>query len=344
MTRFIDILTSQKATDRPAFWFMRQAGRYLPEYLEVRASCDGFLNLCYTPDKATEVTLQPIRRFDMDAAIIFSDILVIPHAMGMDVSFVKGEGPKLTPLTSQQDIEKLHTDETAICTHLQPVYNALRQTRTALPQDKALIGFAGAPWTLACYMLQGRGGNEFITAREYLYQNPQQASALIDRITDAVIIHLRAQIDAGADALQLFDSWAGLTPAPYLQACVIDPAIRIVAALRESHPQIPVIAFPRGIGAALGEYARQVKPAGISIDTNTPLATAAKAVEGLCAIQGNLDPLLLAADGDKAAAYVKEQMQMMKGVPYIVNLGHGIVPHTPIEHVERVCETIKSFQ
>lgn len=315
----------------PPFWFMRQAGRYLPEYRKLREQAGGFLDLCYTPEQAAEVTLQPIRRFGMDAAIIFSDILVIPHAMGCDVGFVQGEGPKLTPLTHTQEIEGLTLE---IENFLSPVYEALRITRRALPKETTLIGFAGSPWTLACYMLEGQGGGEFEKARHVLYSNSAMMGLLIEKLTDAVSTHLLAQIEAGADAVQIFDSWAGLIPAGRQDAMLFAPARKIVHCVKKKFPHIPVIGFPRGQVASLTRYVEETGVDGVSVDSFTPLAEVIKTFPKNKVLQGNLDPILLATHKETTLSEAENILQTMSGRRFIFNLGHGILQQTPVAHME----------
>lgn len=319
---------------RAPFWFMRQAGRYLPEYREVRARCKGFLDLCYTPDLAVEVTLQPIRRFDMDAAIIFSDILVVPHALGTEVSFVEGEGPKLTPF-SEADLA--HLSLARVEGHIQPVLRALRQVSAELGADKALIGFAGAPWTVACYMIEGGGSREFEHARRFALEHPKAFARLIALLEDATILYLKAQIAAGADVIQLFDSWAGILPHAEFETWVIDPTKRIAQALKQAYPQIPMIGFPRLAGTRYADYAK-TGVAGVSVDFTADLPT----LECEAVKQGNLDPYLLAYDLPKALDESKRLIHAMQGEPFIFNLGHGMLPQTPVKHVQALCDFLQS--
>ena len=324
------------------FWFMRQAGRYLPEYREVRNATKDFLSFCYTPDLATEVTLQPLRRFDMSAAIIFSDILVVPHALGMEVWFEQGEGPRLKPIAHHEDVAHLSVGR--VEEFLAPVYEAIADTRRALPEDKALIGFAGAPWTLACYMLEGKGSKDFSQCRSVAYQHPELFRALIDLLTEAVIFHLKAQAKAGADALQLFDSWAGLATAEQFDESVLAPAKKISAAIKKEFPHVPVIGFPRMVGALYENYASKSGMDGISIDMQLPLDFACANFPSHVAVQGNLDPYLLAADAGKSLSQARHILEMLKGRPHIFNLGHGILPHTPVAHVEKLCALLHAWK
>lgn len=320
------------------FWFMRQAGRYLPEYRAIRQESAGFLDMCYSPEKAVEVTLQPLRRFDMSAAIIFSDILVIPHALGLDLEFEAGEGPKLETITDEEDFPILESEQ--FITFLQPVYEALRRTRAALPENKTLIGFAGAPWTLACYMLQGRGGKEFAIAREMVHRNKELVKAIIDVLTDAVALHLIEQIKAGANAVQLFDSWAGLAPEGHYQWLIIEPARKIRDKIKAVYPNVPIIGFPKGFGMFIDVYSRETGVDGIGIDMHTPMEYACAKVPEHVLIQGNLDPLLLAASCDGALQKAKDILSQTQGRKFIFNLGHGMVPHTPVEHVEALSKLL----
>lgn len=327
-------------TEQVPFWFMRQAGRFLPEYREVRASTKGFLDLCFTPEKAAEVTLQPLRRFGMDAAILFSDILVVPYALGVDVRFAEGEGPIVETTRTAERISQLRYD----ALKLAPIGETVKLVRQGLPNGAALIGFAGAPWTVACYMLQGKGGKEFATAREFAYAEPALMQQIIDTLTDATIAYLRMQIDAGAEAIQLFDSWAGLLTPEQFPLWVTAPAKKIFSALKSSHPHIPLIGFAKGAGMNLGDYAKQSGAHAIGIDQHTPMAYGIAAAQKGQAVQGNLDPLLLAASKEGAVAQTRQILELTRTVPSVFNVGHGFVPHTPIEHVAAVAETVKAWR
>ncbi len=311
-------------TVRPApFWLMRQAGRYLPEYRKLRASADSFLDLCFSPALAAEITLQPVRRFDTDAAILFSDILTIPHAMGQEVRFVEGKGPILEPL----DPASLHPVED----RLDAVYEAISLTRANLPGQTALIGFAGAPWTMAAYMVEGGSSRDWLKVRQMASGDPERFAALIDRLVDATVDHLAAQAAAGAEALQLFDSWAGLLPPSAMRRWCLEPAQRIAAALRERHPSVPLILFPRGAGVLAAEFAGVGDCVGL--DTSTDPCWAAQAIQGDAAVQGNLDPMLLVVGGDAMQRAAREILSELRSGPHIFNLGHGVLPITPPEHV-----------
>ncbi|MDX6752367.1 uroporphyrinogen decarboxylase [Geminicoccaceae bacterium 1502E] len=328
---------------RPPVWLMRQAGRYLPEYRDVRAQAGGFLDLCYTPELAVEVTLQPIRRFGFDASILFSDILVVPHALGAGLRFVEGEGPRLEPLRSRKDLDRL--DPTRLHTHLEPVYETVRRLRRELPGEVTLIGFAGAPWTLAAYMVEGGGSRDYAVARAFARQERGLFQELIDLLTDCVIDYLDAQARAGAEALQIFDSWAGvLSPGEQRRWC-LEPARRIVAALRERHPHVPVLLFPRGVGPGYATFAAESGCGALSLDTSLPMEWAAREVghgTRLC-LQGNLDPVALLGPErdmlDEAAAIV----HAARGRPLIFNLGHGVLQQTAPEKVGALVRYLQSL-
>jgi uroporphyrinogen decarboxylase len=315
-------------------WFMRQAGRYLPEYRELRTRYPDFWQRCFTPEVAAEITLQPLRRFDLDAAIIFSDILTIPWAMGQHVRFEAGEGPKLSPLTHGNDLVFLKPQQ--VSTKLQPVYEALRQVRAVLPPEKSLIGFAGAPWTVATYMIEGGGSRTFARAFRWLYQDPESFAALIDMLADVTADHLIAQVKAGADTVQLFDTWAGALPEiPFIDVC-IRPTRAIVQRVRAACPGVPIIGFPKGAGVRLADYVHKTGVDGVGLDPTVPLHWARETLGGQVTLQGNLDPLLLVAGGEALTAAVSRLLKTFADVPYVFNLGHGIVPETPIAHVEAV--------
>ena len=326
-----------KAHEHPPFWFMRQAGRYLPEYLETRASCNGFLDLCYTPEKAIEVTMQPIRRFDMDAAILFSDILVIPHALGQEVSFVKGEGPKLRALNCPEDIEALRYDASV----LSPMMDTLRGLKTALPTDKTLIGFSGSPFTLACYMIEGGGSKDFARVRQFGHAQPQAFAQLLDILVESITAYACDQIRAGAEVIQLFDSWAGACSAAEFDAWVIAPTARIVSAIRAQHADVPIIGFPRLSGIGYRRYVKQTGVDGVSIDGQITPEWALSHLSELATVQGNLDPILLAHDKQGALDEAKRLLEAYAGKPYIFNLGHGFIPQTPVAHVEALVALLK---
>jgi uroporphyrinogen decarboxylase len=324
---------------RPPFWLMRQAGRYLPEYRELRQRAGSFLAMCYAPELAVEVTLQPIRRFGMDAAILFSDILVVPHALGQDVAFREGEGPVLRPVRSAADIEAL--PENGFAERVAPVYETVDRLAGLLPAETALIGFAGAPWTVATYMVEGGSSRDFARVKGWAYRDPEGFAVLIDRLVGATADYLAGQVAAGAEAVQLFDTWAGVLPEPAFRRWVIEPTRRIVAALRERHPEVPIIGFPRGAGLMYRAYFSETGVNALGLDTGVPCAIARKTLQPLGAVQGNLDPLLLVAGGGAMEAAVAAIREAFAGGPFVFNLGHGIVPETPVEHVARLAEILR---
>ena len=323
----------------PPVWLMRQAGRYLPEYRELRAKAGSFWSLALTPDYAAEVTLQPIRRFGFDAAILFSDILTVPEALGQKVTFTEGEGPSLKPVTSA---EGFVDDREAWARYFEPVYEALRLTRSGLSDETTLLGFAGAPWTLATYLAAGAGGDEQKAAKLWAYRDPQGFAALLDILGECVAFHLIRQLDAGADAVQIFDSWAGGVPAAPFECVVIAPTRKIVETVRAARPGAKIIGFPRATTLAGYEaYAAATGVDALSLDTAVPMGWAAKTVAPLCAAQGNLDPLALIAGGAALDGAVDRILEAMAGTPFIFNLGHGILPETPIAHVEQLLKRIR---
>ncbi len=318
----------------PPIWMMRQAGRYLPEYRELRAKAGSFWTMCLTPKFAAEITLQPIRRFGFDAAILFSDILVIPAALGMTVTFEEGEGPRMAPIASAAGLR--FDPET-----LMPVYEALGLVRASLQPGTTLLGFAGAPWTLATYMAAGRGGDEQKAAKLWAYREPERFDALLDLLADCVAQHLARQIEAGADAVQIFDSWASGLPDAMFERWVVRPTKKIVAKLRTIHPKALVIGFPRAATLAGYErYARETGVSAVSLDTAAPMGWAAKTLG--TAIQGNLDPIALIAGGRALDESVDRILDAARGVPFVFNLGHGILPETPIPHVEQLVARVRA--
>jgi uroporphyrinogen decarboxylase len=329
------------ALSPPPMWLMRQAGRYLPEYREVRASVGGFLELCYKPALAAEVTLQPIRRYGFDAAILFSDILVVPDALGQGVRFVEGEGPRLDAIGSATELARLDPSSTG--EKFGRVYETVARLRQDLPRETALIGFCGAPWTVATYMVGGQGSSDQAAARSLAYRDRPTFARLIDIVTEASIDYLDGQVRAGADVLQIFDSWAGNLPEGEFETWVMAPTKRIVTELKRRHPDTPIIGFPRGAGANAERYVRQTGVEGLGCETAMPLQQMrALADRSGVAVQGNLDPLLLAAGGPNFEARVRETLQVMRDAPFIFNLGHGIVPHTPPENVTRLVDLVRS--
>lgn len=325
---------------RPPFWLMRQAGRYLPEYRALRERLGGFLDLCYAPELAAEATLQPIRRFGMDAAILFSDILLVPQAMGQKLWFEPGEGPALAPIGTRAAAADLQV--AGLTERLKPVYRAMTRVATALSAEIALIGFAGAPWTVATYMVEGRSGSDFAAVKEWAASDPVGFDLLIDRLVEATSAHLTAQIDAGAEVVQLFDTWAGIVLPEQFDRLVIEPTQRIVERVRRDHPDTPIIGFPRGIGSLYRRYFSATGVTALSIDATVAPELAAATLQPLGPIQGNLDPALLVAGGPALDAAVAKILGALRHGPFIFNLGHGVLPETPPEHVARLAALIRS--
>jgi uroporphyrinogen decarboxylase len=322
---------------RPPMWLMRQAGRYLPEYRALRAEKGGFLELVHDSAAAADVTLQPIRRFGFDGAILFSDILVIPHALGQDLWFEAGEGPRLAPKLVDATLKSL----SAAPQRLLPVIETVRQVAGALPAQTTFLGFAGSPWTVATYMVAGQGSSEQAETRRFAYRDPAAFEEIINAIADATVAYLIDQIDAGVEAVQLFDSWSGsLSPAQF-ERWVIAPTVRIITKLKAARPHAVVIGFPKGAGGKLPAYAREVGADAIGLDeTVDPLWAHASLPEGL-PVQGNLDPLALIAGGDELIAAVDHIIDALSGRPHVFNLGHGILPDTPIAHVEQLVAHVR---
>ncbi|WP_135081287.1 uroporphyrinogen decarboxylase [Terasakiella sp. SH-1] len=330
-----------ETTERPPIWLMRQAGRYLPEYLETRAKSKNFLHFCYSPDLAEEVTLQPLRRYGFDAAILFADILTIPDALGQKVEFIKGEGPKLEPIRNSEELSKLSL--TGIHDHLAPVYETVSRLSKSIPETTALIGFAGAPWTNATYMVEGKGSKTYETIRLIAYQDPDFFQELINLLVEATSEYLLKQIEAGAEAVQIFDSWAGVLPEEQFDRWVIEPNKEITSRIKDAHPDIPVIGFPRGAGPLYKKFVVETGVDGVSIDQTVPLDWAIEELQPHCCVQGNLDNLAVVAGGEQMEAQVQNILEKMSHGPFIFNLGHGIVPQTPPENVARVVEMVQNF-
>jgi uroporphyrinogen decarboxylase len=319
-------------------WMMRQAGRYLPEYRQLREEKGSFLNLVYDSDAAAEITLQPLKRFpELDAAILFSDILIIPFAIGQNLSFVAGEGPRLTPPLLASALDQL----TPVPARLDPIYETVRKVKTALDPSKTLLGFAGSPWTVATYMVAGQGSRDQVEARRLAYRDPGAFGEIVERIEAVTVDYLSGQIEAGAEAVQLFDSWAGsLSPAQF-QQWVIAPTARLVSAIRSRHPDVPVIGFPKGAGGKLVAYARETGVSVLGLDETVDPVWAAKQLPKRLPLQGNLDPLALIAGGEPLSSAVTRILDAFTDRPHIFNLGHGILPDTPIAHVEVLLELVK---
>jgi uroporphyrinogen decarboxylase len=330
---------SGKRQQIPPVWFMRQAGRYLPEYRALRERAGSFLKLCFTPELAAEVTLQPLRRFGFDAAILFSDILVVPHALGRHVTFEAGEGPRLEPLDDASKIKAMRTDADASV--LAPVYDAVRLVKRELPSDVALIGFCGAPWTVATYMIAGCGTPDQAPARMFAYSQPEAFARLVDILVDVSSRYLVEQLEAGAEAIQIFDTWAGvLPPREFLRWCV-EPVRRIVENVRREIPDAKIIGFPRGVGASLASYVETIPVDAVSIDWAAESAFVREHVQRRVAVQGNLDPLVLCAGREALDRAIDDVLANFADGPFIFNLGHGILPETPIAHVERTLQRIR---
>lgn len=330
----------------PPVWLMRQAGRYLPEYRAVRAGVKDFIALCTTPKLAAEVTLQPIRRYGFDAAILFSDILILPWALGHGLEFREGEGPVLPKLRDEAGVAAL--DPSRVADRVAPVMETVRLVRTGLATegfaDTTLIGFAGAPFTVACYMIEGGGSKDFANIRGMAYAQPALFQRLMDTLTDASIEYLSAQATAGAEALMLFDSWAGVLSPRLFRAHVMEPAKRIVAALNQRHPGVPIIGFPRLAATLAGDYAAATGVNGVGLDTAADLPRITAMLPPSTAVQGNLDPLALVAGGAAMAAETAAILDAMRHAerPFIFNLGHGIVPQTPPEHVAALLRLVRA--
>ena len=321
----------------PPIWMMRQAGRYLSEYRETRKQAGSFLDLCYNPDLAVEVTLQPIRRFGFDASILFSDILVVPHALGRDLRFEEGRGPLMTPI-EKDEIDRL--DDSGFHAHLAPVYETVRRLRRELPEETTLLGFCGAPWTVATYMIAGHGTPDQAPARLFGYRHPEAMMRLLDLLADCSAAYLIRQIEAGADAVQIFDSWSGVLDERCFEAFCVRPVARMVKAVRAVHPQTPIIGFPKGAGALYTSYRARTGVDALGLDWTVPWSQA-RQLQGEGAVQGNLDPLRLVAGGSALDEGVDAIVRELGGGPLVFNLGHGITPQTPVEHVERMVARVR---
>lgn len=323
----------------PPVWMMRQAGRYLPEYRAIREKAGSFLALCFNPEWATEVTLQPIRRFQFDAAILFSDILVVPHALGQRVRFETGEGPKLEALPDRSALSRLHSelDQDA----LQAVYETIVRVKAELPDEVAFLGFCGAPWTVATYMVAGEGTADQAPARLFAYRDPEGFARLIDLLVSASSAYLVRQVQAGVDAVQIFDSWAGVLPPREFERWCIEPVRRIAANVRAARPDVKIIAFPRGAGSLLPGYVQAVRPDAVGLDWMIDRSFARRSVPQGVAVQGNLDPLALLAGGATLEAQIDDVLESFAERPFIFNLGHGILPETPVAHVEAMLRRVR---
>ena len=334
----LDVLDGRRQTPPPV-WLMRQAGRYLPEYQAVRQKAGDFLKLCFTPELAAEVTLQPVRRFGFDAAILFSDILVIPHALGQPVRFTVGEGPQLDAIADRAGLARLATqvDDGVLA----PVYETVRQVKASLPSNVTLLGFCGAPWTVASYMIAGHGTPDQAPARLFAYRHPEAFARLIDILVEASSNYLVRQLNAGVDAVQIFDTWAGILPPDEFQRWCIAPTKRIVADVRRAVPGAKIIGFPRGAGSNLKRYVEDIEIDAVGLDWMVDLDFARDEIQRRCAVQGNLDPLALRAGGAALDRSVDAILTALAGGPFIFNLGHGILPDTPIAHVEQMLKRVR---
>ena len=331
-----------KLSDRIPFWFMRQAGRYLPEYRKIRASVPDFLSFCYNPELATEVTLQPIQRYGMSGAILFADILVVPDGLGQKVWFETGHGPRLTPVTNRAELDKLSID--GLHDKVGNIYETIRRLKVELPDDVTLLGFAGAPWTIATYMVEGAGSKDHGAAKSWGYSDPTGFKALLDLIVDATAEYLIAQIEAGVDAVQIFDSWAGGLSETTFDRWVIEPTREIVDRVKAKHPDTPIIGFPRLAGPLYEKFIAKTGVQAVSIDTAMPLEYAKNNIQSKLCIQGNMDPRLVVAGGADMLKEADRILHAFKDGPHIFNLGHGFVPETPPENVEMLVNHIKAFR
>lgn len=337
------IALSGKTLKRPPIWLMRQAGRYLPEYREIRNSVSGFLELCYTPEMAAEVSLQPIRRFGMDGCILFSDILVIPDALGQKVRFEENTGPVLSPcITESRGLSLLKMEN--VREHLAPVFETVRLCRKSLPDHVTMIGFAGAPWTVATYMVGGKGSPDQAAARKWAYRDPESFGTLINILVDATAEYLIAQIEAGAEAIQIFDTWAGSLPVAELHRWCIGPVTRLIGRVREKHPRIPVIGFPKSAGFSYRDFVVETAVQGVGIDHGLSLEYARDRLQPLAAVQGNLDPLLVVTGGKPMLTAAEQILKILGDGAFIFNLGHGIVPETPVENVAELVQFVQQWR
>lgn len=323
----------------PPLWMMRQAGRYLDEYKKVREQAGSFLNLCYNPELACEVTLQPIRRFGFDASILFADILVVPDALGQEVRFETGEGPRLDPIMTLEGLKQL--DLSKVDEKFNSIAETVKLIRAGLPNETTLIGFCGSPWTVATYMVAGKGTVNQAPARTVAYENPEFFQKLMDILVEASIDYLSRQVDAGAEVLQLFDSWAGSLPVDQFERWVIEPTIKIVNALRAKYPHVPIIGFPRGAGPLYTRYVEALDIQGVSIDETIDPKWARDHLPSNVTVQGNVDSLALMAGGDALKRQVDAVFEAWSGRPFVVNLGHGIQQFTPVEHVEQFIKLVR---
>jgi uroporphyrinogen decarboxylase len=331
-----------QVTGRVPIWLMRQAGRYLPEYRELRVRAGGFLDLCFNPELAAEVTLQPVRRFGLDGAILFSDILVIPYALGRRVSFTEGEGPALEPLADERSVQELSLDR--LHERLGPVYETLDRTLGELPPETSLIGFAGAPWTVASYMVEGGTARDFGMAKAWAFRNPVAFERLIAVLVEATAAYLVRQAEHGAEVLQIFESWAGALAEREFERWSVEPVKEIVLRVKQAYPDVPVIGFPRGAGYGCLRFAAETAVNGIGLDPSIPLAWAAREMQHRCTLQGNLDPALLLVGGEPMKCQTERILSEWARGPMIFNLGHGVLPATPPENVAALVEIVRNWR
>jgi uroporphyrinogen decarboxylase len=336
--KLLRVLAGQRF-ERPPVWMMRQAGRHLPEYLELRARAKDFLDFCYTPSMAAEATLQPVRRYGMDGAILFADILLILDAMGLSVEFEKGVGPLVEQISGPDDLDRVPAIKAA--DRLSPVYETVSRVRAALPAETTLIGFAGSPWTVSLYAIEGRGKTDKSDAWRWAHGRPGDLAAVMDKVIEATAEYLARQVEAGADALMLFDSWAEGLPDNIFREVIIAPTKKLVSRLREKGITVPIIGFPRGAGVMLEPYAKETGVTAVGLDTAAVPSFVNAMLPADMPVQGHLDPLLLIEGGERLDARVRELMAAYSGRPHIFNLGHGVRPETPIVNVERVLKILR---
>jgi len=336
------IALSGKCCASTPFWFMRQAGRYLPEYRKIRDTAGDFLDLCYSPDLAVEVSLQPIRRFSMDGIILFSDILVVPDALGIGLRYVEGEGPKLDALERDQPIPSYEPEK--FLDHLTPVFETLKGLSAIAPSGTTVIGFAGAPWTVAAYMIEGGTSRDFAKTKTWAFEEPDSLTTLIDLLVETTSDYLLAQVEAGAECVQIFDSWAGVLPETALHRWSLAPIAEIARRIKKDYPHVPVIAFPRGAGLSYELFARDPNITALSLDPTVPLAWAAQTLQPHVTLQGNLDPHYLVCGGAVMREEAERILDALSGGPFIFNLGHGILPQTPPEHVSELAEIVLGWK
>ena len=338
--RLLRVLNGERVDPVPV-WMMRQAGRHLPEYREVRAKARDFLDFCYSPSLAAEATLQPVRRYGMDGAILFADILLILDAMGRNVRFLEGEGPRVDPATKASELAQVPIEK--ILARLAPVGETVERVRASLDDSTTLIGFAGSPWTVGVYAIEGRGGTDKADSRKFGYSHPEELDGMLEQLVEASAHYLLMQANAGADALMLFESWAEGLPEDAFERWVIGPTARLVQRVRALGVKQPIIGFPRGAGGLVLDYAERTGVNAVGLDTAIPLKRIAASLPKGMPVQGNLDPMRLIAGGPGMEARVREIITALKGRPHIFNLGHGVTPETPIPHVESVLRTIRSM-